>query len=257
VCILPTMKLSDGEKVKFIGCEIIHREACYLAARSRLQVDVAFQRKGLHDLPTGQMLAALRQTVDAAAAEGRYKAILLGYARCNDGLVGLRAPAIPLVIPKAHDCITLFLGSRRAYREYFDACPGTYFHTTGWIERNDPDVPGQLGVMARLGLSDSYEQMVAKYGADTAEYVRRMLGDWRAIYSRLCYIRMGVTDEHNLIERSRAEAAEHGWQFELRQGDLSLLERLFDGCWDDDFLIVPPHKAVEARNDEEVLGLAE
>jgi hypothetical protein len=251
------MELSPGDNVTFIGCEIIHREACHLAACSPFQVDLAFQRKGLHDLETGQMLAMLQQAVDDAAAEDRYKAILLGYARCNDGVAGLRAPSIPMVIPKAHDCITLFFGGREAYREYFDAYPGTYFHTTGWIERDDPNVPGQLGVMDHLGLGDSYEQMVAKYGADNAQFIQDMLGDWRTNYTRLCYIRMGVTDEQRFIEESQAEAARHGWEFDLRTGDLSLLARLFGGDWDDDFLIVPPGKSIIGRNDDQVLGLAD
>ena len=43
-------------KLKFIGCEIIYREACHLAAMSANRVDVQFLRKGLHDLETATML---------------------------------------------------------------------------------------------------------------------------------------------------------------------------------------------------------
>jgi hypothetical protein len=39
-----------------------------------------------------------------------------------------------MIIPKAHDCITLFLGSKERYRTYFDAHPGTYWYTPGWVE---------------------------------------------------------------------------------------------------------------------------
>ena len=255
------MDLEPGDRLKFIGCEIIYREACKLVAASPFRVDVEFLPKGLHDLGTSGMLSRLQQAIDAveaAAAPGRsgpaYKAVLLGYARCNNGVAGLRARSIPLVVPKAHDCITFFFGGRRAYREYFDAYPGTYFHTTGWLERNDPRVSGEQGVMDQLGLNVSYEDLVAKYGQDNADYVREVLGDaWRN-YSRLCYIEMGAADERAFIERSRAEAEDRGWQFERRQGDWSLLEKLFAGRWDDDFVIVPPGSAIVPRNDEEVLG---
>ena len=42
-----------------------------------------------------------------------YEAILFGYALCGNGLLGLTAFTVPLVIPRAHDCITLLLGSRQ------------------------------------------------------------------------------------------------------------------------------------------------
>ncbi|MFV1980286.1 MAG: DUF1638 domain-containing protein [Rhodothermia bacterium] len=33
------------------------------------------------------------------------------------------------VLPRAHDCITLLMGSRTRYLEYFKAHPGTYFRS--------------------------------------------------------------------------------------------------------------------------------
>jgi len=108
-------------------------------------------------------------------------------------------------------------------------------------------------VMDQLGLADSHEQLVAKYGADNAEYIREVLGGGLKNYSRMCYIEMGTCDERPFMEISRTQAAEYGWQFEHRHGDWSLLERLFGGVWDDDFVIVPPGGCVTARNDDEVL----
>ena len=125
-----------GRKFKFIGCEIVYREACFLAATSPHRVDVEFLLKGLHDLPRQDMLAKLQATVDAVPAGAGYEAILLGYARCNDGLMGLTARMLPLVMPRAHDCITFLFGSRQAYNEYFNEHPGTYFLSTGWSQRN-------------------------------------------------------------------------------------------------------------------------
>ena len=248
---------------KFIGCEIFYREACYLAATGPNRVDIEFLEKGLHDLATEDMVAKIQATVDALARSPRgYEAVLLGYARCNDGLVGVRARDIPLVIPKAHDCITMFFGSREGYREYFDANPGTYYETTGWVERNNSATGqvarpayGQEGVMAKLGLSESYEQLVAKHGKDNADYIIETLGGWEQAYSKLCYIAMGLCDEEPLIEHARSRAREKQWQLDIRKGDMTLLERLFLGQWDDDFLIVQPGQAIVARNDEEIIDV--
>ena len=256
------MTQNATRKFKFIGCEIVYREACLLAATGPNQVDVEFLLKGLHDLPRQDMIAKIQAVVDAVSPDAGYEAILLGYARCNDGLVGLKAGAVPLVIPRAHDCITFFFGSRAAYKEYFDQHPGTYYATTGWLERNkfgeegySRPAYGMEGVMGRLGLTEPYDVMVAKYGKDNADYIIESLGGWQKSYSRSLYLEMGVCDEQPFIERARKSAEEHSWEFETRKGEWSLLKKLFYGQWDDDFVIVPPGGMIVARNDETVLDV--
>ncbi len=250
-----TNQANAADKYKFLGCEIIYREACKLAAVSPLRIDVEFQKKGLHDLKREEMQKRLQAAIDAVPESEGYKAILLGYARCNDGLVGLTARSIPLIIPKAHDCITFFFGGRAAYQAYFDGHPGTYYHTTGWIERNNPDIPGSQGVMQQLGLDATYEEMVEKYGKENADFILATLGDGLKNYTGICYLQMGTTNEEPFIEVSQKQAQERNWAFELRQGDWTLLEKLFFGKWDDDFLIIPPGHHIVAQNDTEILGI--
>ncbi len=50
----PTLAAHSRRRLKFIGCEIIYREACWLAATSPELVDVEFLRKGLH-APAGKI----------------------------------------------------------------------------------------------------------------------------------------------------------------------------------------------------------
>lgn len=254
-------------KLKFIGCEILYREACYLAATSPVQADVEFLRKGLHDLPTGDMMARIQKAIDAVDPTEGYDAVVLGYARCSDGLVGVRARSLPLVIPRAHDCITFFFGSRQAYRAYFDAHPGTYYLTTGWSERNLNATSGNCdglsaygrpaygleGIMGKLGMTETYGEMVEKYGQESADYLRATLGDWMKNYDRFVYLRMGLCEEEAHLARARRDAAERGFSLEVLQGDLSLLSKLFRGPWDEDFVVVPPGGRIVARNDELIL----
>jgi len=253
------------KKLKFIGCEIIYREACYLAATSPHRVDLEFLRKGLHDLETPDMVAKMQAAVDAIDPSAGYDAVLLGYARCNDGTVGVTARQVPLVLPRAHDCITLFFGSRQAFSEYFQQHPGTYYMTTGWCERAAADTRQDekqashepKGVMAKLGLNESYDDLAAKYGKDAADYIVQSLSSWQRNYDRFLYLRMGLCEEGPFIEHTRREAKKRGWQFELRDGDWTLLRKLFHGDWDDDFVIVPPGGRIVARNDEWVLDTSD
>jgi hypothetical protein len=250
---------TNNQRLKFIGCEIMYREACLLAAMTPHRVDVEFLRKGLHDLETPNMVARIQAAIDAVDPELKYAAILLGYARCNDGLVGIQARAVPLVIPRAHDCITLFFGSRVAYQGYFDQHPGTYYMTTGWAERNISEntarpAYGQQGVMGKLGLAKSWDQLVAEYGEENAKYIQEMTGDWMNQYDNSLFLKMGVGGEEPLVEQTRQEAARRNWRFELQDGNWSLLKKLFHGPWDDDFLIVPPGHRIVARNDADILA---
>ncbi len=255
------MSESASRKFKFIGCEIVYREACYLAATGPHKVDVEFLRKGLHDLETQDMVSKVQDTIDAIDPATGHEAVLLGYARCNDGLVGVKARDVPLVISKAHDCITFFFGSRTGYQEYFNEKPGTYYLTTGWSERNVNDggrstpAYGQQGVMAKLGLTESYEDMVARYGKENADFIVESMGGWEKHYTNLLYIEMGSMDESDLIEQGRQRAADNGWDFEKRKGDWSLLKKLFYGEWDDDFVVIEPGQQIVARDDGEVLGV--
>lgn len=242
---------SPAKRYKLIACEIVFREICALAAESRNIIDPVFIRKGLHDIETPRMVAELQQCVDAVDVS-RYEAILLAYGRCNDGVVGIRAPAIPLVIPRAHDCITLFLGSKERYREYFDSHPGTYFRTSGWIERNFASE--EDGVMRKLGLDKTPQEYIEEYGEDNARYIMEMVGGWYGKYERLSFIDTGPARHLNYADHTRRDAEMNQWEYEEIPGDLSLLRRLLDGDWDpESFVIVPPGHRLAARNDERIL----
>lgn len=258
------MPISDGitgplivrEKFKFIGCEVLFREICMLASQSPCRIDLEFMKKGLHDLKRDEMNRRLQVAIDAVPESENYKAILLGYARCNDGVVGLKARNIPLVIPKAHDCITFFFGSRCDYQKYFDDNPGTFFHTTGWLERNNPNVPGSQGVMQQLGLDLTYEEMVEKYGKEDADYVIETLSGGLSHYKGICYLKMNIATEDEFIAASRRQAEAKNWHFDLREGNLTLLKKLLFNQWqnDDDFLFVPPGHKIVPRNDSSILA---
>ena len=236
-------------RFKLLCCEIFYREVCSLVANSPAICDVEFLPKGLHDLGVEKMRPRLQERIDAVS-EGPVEAVLLGYGLCNNGIVGLRARKVPLVVPRAHDCITLFLGGRGRYRDYFNAHPGTYYRTTGWLERNDSTGAGDETVFQKLGLFLQYEELVKKYGEDNAKYIMETMGDPVAHYDRVTYIRMGLPCENTFCEQARKEAADKGWQFEELEGSMELLRKLVAGEWDSDFLVVQPGDRIAATYDD-------
>ncbi len=229
-------------RLKLIGCEVLYRELCAALARSVNQVDVEFLPKGLHDLGRSAMLRRLQQAVDGVDG-AHYEAVALGYALCGNGLAGLRARSLPLVIPRAHDCITLFLGSKERYLDYFQRHPGVYFQTSGWIERGHA-VDSQMSL--------AYDNLVERHGEENARYLREELTKH---YRQLTFIEMGVEPDGGFEQRTRSEAAARGWTFEKVEGDLSLIQRLVDGPWDvHDFLFVPAGSCVVVRHDDTIIA---
>ena len=240
-------------KLRVIACEIFFREICLLVANSPHRCELEFLPKGLHDLGRERMAARLQERIDAVP-EHTCDAIVLAYGLCNNGIVGLSSRHTRLIVPRAHDCITLFLGSRERYKEEFERHPGTYYRTTGWLERDDSGSAGEMTVTQQLGMSVRYEELVEQYGEDNARYVMETLGDGLANYDRLAYIRMGLECEEDFREMAEHEARRREWLYAELKGDISLLRKLFYGDWDDDFLILPPGQTIKAAHDDSVVG---
>ena len=241
-------------KLKLIACEILYRELCWAVARSPNRVDVEFLPKGLHDIGQERMSGRLSEVL-AGVDESHYDAVLFGYALCSNGLVGLAARTVPLVIPRAHDCITLFFGSRKRYLDYFQANPGVYFKTSGWIERGqDLQQLAPESIPHRSGMMQTYEELAAKYGEDNAKFLYEQLSDMTRNYRQITFIEMGIEPDGSFQRLARRQADERGWKFEKLQGDMTLIERLVDGRWEEeDFLVVEPGSRVATSFDEKIL----
>ena len=228
---------------KVIACNVMWREISYYAALSPNAFHLQFMPWGLHTEP-GQLRIEVQQAVDAT--EEDYDAILLGYGLCSKGVEDIVARQTRLVITKGHDCITCFLGSKERYREYFDAYPGTYWYTTGWIENHLS--PGQERY------EKTYRQYLEKYGEDNAEYLMEMEQDWFRKYTTAAYVDMGVgnAEQHKAYTQQCAEWLK--WKFDKLEGDAGLIVRMLNGEWnEEEFLIVEPAHRIQATNQEDIM----
>jgi len=247
-------------RLRIIACEVLARELYYCAATSPHIIDISLIRRGLHETPD-VLRAEIQKQIDQVAQEDSDSpalppdAICLGYALCGNATAGLIARNVPLVIPRAHDCITLYLGSRARYNEEFTSHPGTYYYAMDYIERSDRRgtvVP--LGTTSDARRKEVYEEYVQKYGKDNADYLLEVMGGWMAHYNRAAFIDLGIGDATGVEAQARAEASSKGWMFEKLAGDLVLIRKLTYGDWDDDFLVVPPGGELTVTYDHNILG---
>jgi hypothetical protein len=240
-------------RLKCFACEALARPVYLCAAQSPHIVDVELLRQGLHDQPT-DLRAKLQMQIDATRKQD-YDAIVLAYGLCGKATEGLGAREIPLVIPRAHDCITLFLGSRARYQAEFENNSGTYWYALDYVERGSHS--DSLTVLGASGLNNDlqadYAKFVAKYGKDNADYLMQVMGAWQKHYQRAAFIDLGVGNTEAVEAKAQTDAAQRGWTFARVAGDMVLIRRLLNGDWKNDFLMVNPGEQVAISYDDQVV----
>jgi Protein of unknown function (DUF1638) len=243
--------------VKFIAlaCEALTRSVYSLAAKTPHTVSVHLFNQGLHNRPKN-LRTVLQEQIDAISP-GACDAILLVYGMCGLSTVGLASIHTQLVIPRAHDCITLYLGSRERYKEEFERHPGTYWYSTDYMERAEAGTSVALGAAGIEETEAQFEKYVEKYGREKAEILVEELRKWSQHYTRAVFIDTGQGDSQLYADMAKAKAEQEGWVYERKSGDRRLLEMLLSGQWpEEDFLVVAPgYKIVQSYGDDIVRSL--
>jgi hypothetical protein len=207
---------------KLIACATVIEEMIPLMPSGLAHEVLEF---GLHSNPD-KLRTALQNAIDNAPPE--IETILLGFGLCAKAVVGLQPGSRTLVIPKADDCITIFLGSATRYKEQQQKEPGTLYMTKGWIESGTP-------------LDEQREIMARKYGEQkTGILFKKMLQG----YKRLAFINTGNYELEHYRIRSQELAKRLDLRYEEIRGDNSLVRRLLNGPWDDEFVVVQPGHTV-------------
>ena len=249
-------------------------------ARSVNLVDVEFLPKGLHDIGQAGMSARLSEALGGSTSRRTRRCCwatacaATAWWACPPSRSRWSSPGPTIASRSSWAARSDTSNTSRRH-------PGVYFKTTGWIERRTggglaqlrgdcpnfrPTKMGLSPLAMRLGLSpfptiqqqagmtQSYEDLVAKYGEDNARFLYEQFGNMLRNYSGLTFIEMGIEPDDRFERPHREEAARRGWQFEKLAGDMRLIQGLVDGPWDDDrFLVVPPGSRIAPSFDEKVI----
>ncbi len=241
-------------RLRVLGCGVFEPELSVLIVDSPHDVDFEALEAGLHETPA-KLRETLQERIDAAAAEG-YDAVALAYGLCGRGTAGLIARGVAVVLPRAHDCLTLFMGSREEYRRQFRRHPGTYYITPGWYTHKlGLDQTGRL----RRWSPDAREhprfaELSERFGEASAVEIINFLASWKRNYTRVAVIDTGSGQVDECLGMAERIADGLGWQCERLAGDTSMLRDLVMGRWDPGrFLVLHPGERSEFNGDEQVL----
>lgn len=224
--------MSKPPSIALIACEVFQSEIDLLAKGAEHIVEQRFYEIGLHDRPD-EMRVRLQHEVAEMDRRDDIEAIVLAYGLCGCGTAGLRAARHPLVIPRAHDCITVFLGSKEVYAERQSACPGCYYYTPGWNRARRVPGPDRIAALR--------EDFSKQFDPEDVEFLlENERGMWDH-YGTSTFIDLGTREAAGEAVYTKQCADWLGWKFEHVKGDPALLHDLLWGPWDDGrFQIIRP-----------------
>jgi len=187
-----------------------------------------FLEYGLHSIPK-HLKQVVQEEIDRIESPSL---VVLGYGLCGNGLDEIRAGKHTLVIPKADDCVAIFMGSRQRYMTQFKKNPGTYYLTKGWFEvGSDP--------------LNEYEKLIEKYGAETADW---LMEQQYQHYKLLLFVAHRQEDLEAYRPRALEVAAycdRFGMVYEEYLGSEDFLDQIAEALdiqenWPSNFVVVPP-----------------
>jgi len=228
-----------------LACSVFEREIALHAANATHIVETRWFEMGLHDRPD-QLRETLQQHLDEVDARNDLEAIVLAYGLCGRGTAGLRPLRHKLVIPRAHDCITLFMGSKEAYAEHQRCCPTCYFYTPGWNRARRVPGPEKLETLKT--------ELAKKFDADDIEFLMETEREQWAQHDIATYLDLGTDDAESEADYARRCAEWLGWKYKRIHGDAALLHDLLWGNWDNArFQIIDPGMQLGQSTDANIM----
>jgi len=213
---------------KIIACSTIRPEIEAL----KPDMDSQFMEYGLHRTPE-KLNNSLQQAISESESQG-YNCIRLGYGLCSHGTSGLSGESATLIIPRAHDCISVLLGSAQNYMQEFKASPGTIYLSRGWIEfGGDP-----------LSEYDNYVEVVGE------EIARETIEMEYRNYNKLVFINTWLPEKELIEYREYAQRVADfiGLKYREQEGSPDLLKKLLEGEENQEIAHFPPGRLILRSN---------
>ncbi len=242
-------------RYKLICCEVFKREIELALQNSEHTVIPVFTEKLSHENPA-QLREIIQQEIDRTSLL-EFDYILLGFGLCGNAITGLQSRRVPLVIPRAHDCCTILLGSREAFSRYFGHRPSCRWTSGGYMGTGENYLRNS-DVHQFLGVDLTWAELVEKYGEENAEYIRETLTPKDGSHEQVVFIQTPPYENSEFQKKAEQDACQSNRKYELIQGDIRLLHMLVRDNWPmNEFLVVPENSTIEGVYDHDIVMKAD
>lgn len=185
---------------------------------------------GMHDYPD-RLKQSVQAAIDSIERAFQVDQIVLAYGFCGGGTLGLKTSRAELVVPRAHDCISILLGSAQKHERLQKDSPRTYFYSPGWVR--EKRVPGPD---REKWIREKYE---ARYDDDMIDEIVEADYEAYEIYNSAGYV--DIVSNHAARHYCKDCCQTMNWEFKDLSGDKSWWEALLKGDFDPNrFLILKP-----------------
>jgi hypothetical protein len=205
------------ENAHIVACKTLAPEIELVMRGRGADMPVTFVESGKHIWPD-KLRDCIQESIDSVPAG---KTILLAFGFCGNSMVGVQSRSHTLVMPRAADCIPLFLGSRKT-REAYGIY--TYFFTKGYLE-------------SESNILRDYERVMKKYGQKRS---LRVMREMMKHYKTIAIVDTGAFDPGEVAEKVAPLAGLIDVPVSVVPGNLRIIDALLAGDWgEDEFLIIP------------------
>lgn len=239
------MSIYSTKSFCIIACSVFKKElneAILTLKHKPLTCD--FFEMGLHMKPN-ELRIKLQDMINSCAKKNKPDYILLFCGLCGNATLGLKSDDCQLVIPRIHDCISMFLGSSQKYFDLKKKYPRAYFASSGWI---DSDLlPSQKLV------ETNRKRFEEKY-PDDKEMVEELMD---AFFEQFKEYNTYFYTEFSECKNCQTECKKYAdfmkWNFLKIDSDSKFFEDAINMNWDDRFLIVPKSCPIKSSIGNKIL----
>ena len=201
-----------------IACSMLEDEVKEAMRQTGRTLPVLWIDSGLHEFPE-RLRKELSSRIDSAT---EVCTIMLTFALCGNALAGIGSTNAKLVLPKFDDCIHFLTSSKYQSRGEVDC--RTLYYTAGWLK-------------SERFMGSEYGRCLQRYGEKKTRYIyNTMLKNYQSIQ----LLDTGSFDMQICRPVVNETAAKLNLAYTEGKGTLRILKKLFQGEWDDEFLIVQP-----------------
>ena len=249
-------------RIKIIACGVFKPYIEYLLKNTTNIVDVTYLDAGLHETPNILREKLQAEIIKVSKKKSghnhgdckncpnpciKFDYIVVFYGLCGRGTLDIETYDVPVILPKAHDCISLFLGSPERYRKEFNSNPGTFYHTAGWIAEKINPRNKEAGELYRNYYEEGFEshpefeELSDKYGKENAEYILKFQSHWIKNYKRCAYIDFGLPFDEELSKLPKYMAKVFGWEYVRLESSFDYIRSLFNAENTLQSVLIPCH----------------